>query len=89
MVIWMSVDNFGWHRTVIDETTGESIGACSGAMAYFGVPLYALKFVPTVLTGIMAFKTKRVDDLIYSESKWILTYIIVTVQVSTMPYVLL
>jgi hypothetical protein len=45
--------------------------------------IYVLLFIPTILTGIMAWKTSGVDDL-YSESKWVLAFILVQFQVSWM-----
>ena len=76
-----SSGNFRWERQVIDETTGETIGGCNidPVVGYFG-PIYALHFIPSVLAGVMAWKTSGVDDL-YSESKWVLTFILVQVQV--------
>ena len=44
------------------------------------VPIYVLHFIPTILTGIMAWKTSGVDDL-YSESKWVLAFMLVQFQV--------
>lgn len=79
--LWTALGSFVWVRKVIDETTGESIGRCEGDHADLWIaPIYILHFVPTVLAGIMAYKTSGMDDL-YSEAKWVLTFILVQVQV--------
>ncbi|CAB9517630.1 Gamma-aminobutyric acid (GABA) B receptor [Seminavis robusta] len=78
--IWTARGAYGWERIEIDEVTGESIGSCTGDVApclYFtGMFL----FIPVALAGIMAYKTLGVDDL-YSESKWVLIFILVQFQV--------
>ena len=79
--VWTAMDNFVWVRKVLDETTGETIGRCeSEHAALYIAPIYILHFVPTVLAGIMAFKTSGMDDL-YSEAKWVLVFILVQIQV--------
>ena len=73
--------DFNWERTEIDPVTGESIGRCRGDhTAAFLVPVGIICVIPTVLTGVMAWKTSDVDD-VYSESKWIFTLILVQLQV--------
>ena len=70
-----------WERHVTDEISGESIGRCTNdGSIVFLFPLYALHFLPMILAGIMAFKTSGVDDL-FSESKWVLAFILVQLQV--------
>ena len=70
-----------WERHITDEISGASIGRCAGedSIVYL-FPIYLLHFVPMILAGIMAFKTSGVDGL-YSESKWVLAFILVQVQV--------
>jgi hypothetical protein len=51
------------------------------ASAAIVAPIYILHFIPAILTGILAWKTSGVDDL-YSESKWVLAFILVQFQVS-------
>lgn len=79
---WTAFTDFGWKRSVIDETTGESMGQCDGGgnMVLLLLAL-ALTLIPTLLTEIMAWKTIDVDAA-FSESKWIFALILVQFQVS-------
>ena len=79
---WTAISDFGWEREEIDDLSGESLGRCTGSHSVaFLVPVGIICVVPTMLTGIMAWKTSDVDDL-YSESKWIFSLILVQLQVS-------
>jgi hypothetical protein len=79
--IWTGLDGFEWRREEINEITGESIGECnSDHAAAFLAPLVVLMVVPTIMTAVMAWKTKDVDGA-YSESQWIFTMIVVQVSV--------
>lgn len=81
LAAFTAVGDFNWERTEIDSVTGESIGRCRGDhTAAFLVPVGIICVIPTVLTGVMAWKTSDVDD-VYSESKWIFTLILVQLQV--------
>ncbi|CAB9526143.1 Gamma-aminobutyric acid (GABA) B receptor [Seminavis robusta] len=81
LAVWSATGDHGWERTIIDPTTGESIGSCHmGQIAMFVIPLTIVNFIPTLLTLVMAWKTHDVDDL-YSESKWIFPLILVQFQV--------
>jgi hypothetical protein len=77
--VWTAVDTRTWERTEINDETGESIGQCSRS-DYFLVPLIFLMLLPTVMTGVMAWKTKDVSED-YSEARWIWIMIIVQFEV--------
>ena len=81
LIVWTSVSEFGWVRQEIDSVTGESIGLCTGGNSdiYFA-PIYFFEFLTIVLALIMAWKTVGIDDL-YSDSKWVLAFILVQIQV--------
>ena len=76
LAAWTLYDPLSWVRVEVNEISGESIARCdSDAMPIF-VPLLAvLVFVPTLLTCIMAWKTKDVDET-FTESAWIFTLIL-------------
>ena len=76
LAAWTLYDPLSWVRVEVSEISGESIARCdSDAMPIF-VPLLAvLVFVPTLLTCIMAWKTKDVDET-FTESAWIFTLIL-------------
>jgi hypothetical protein len=80
--IWTGLDDsLVWSREEINEITGESIGECnSDHMTAFLAPLVVLMVLPTIMTGVMAWKTKDVDGA-YSESQWIFTMIVVQCEV--------
>jgi hypothetical protein len=81
LAAWTATGDYRWERSEIDDITGETIGRCNGGVTYvYMFFIYLLHFVPAVLAGIMAYKTTGVDDL-YSEAKWVLTFILVQVQV--------
>ena len=81
LAVWTAVGDFGWERYEIDDMSGESMGKCKGNYSIaFLVPVGVLCVIPTVLTGIMAWKTSDVDT-VYSESKWIFALILVQIQV--------
>ncbi|CAB9524353.1 Gamma-aminobutyric acid (GABA) B receptor [Seminavis robusta] len=74
-------DGHGWERSTLDETTGDSIGRCViGDASFLIAVIYILHFIPAIMAGVMAWKTSGVDDL-YSESKWVLAFILVQIQV--------
>jgi len=82
LIAWTVSGGYGWERVDIDAISGESIGRCNGpneTLAYI-LPIYVLHFVPVILAGVMAWKTCGIDDL-YSESKWVLAFILVQMQV--------
>jgi hypothetical protein len=79
--LWTGLDSFGWRRDEINEITGESIGEChSDYMTAFLAPLVVLMVLPTIMTGVMAWINKDVDGA-YSESQWIVTMIVVQMEV--------
>ena len=81
LAVWTAISDFRWEREEIDELSGESIGRCTGSHTVaLLVPVAIICVIPTVLTGIMAWKTSDVDDL-YTESKWIFSLILVQLQV--------
>ena len=65
---------FGWVRTVVDPVTGESFGQCDGdgsnELRNWFLCIFLVGSVPEVLTLVMAYKTRDVDD-VYAESSWI------------------
>jgi 7 transmembrane sweet-taste receptor of 3 GCPR/Receptor family ligand binding region len=74
--LWTGLDPLVWTRDVIDPYTGESVGYCqSDDLWAYAATLAVLMFIPTALTGVMAWKTKDVDAL-YSDSSWIFTLIV-------------
>jgi hypothetical protein len=74
--LWTGLDPLVWTREVLDAYTGASVGYCqSDHLWAFAAPLAVLMFIPTVLTGVMAWKTKDVDAA-YSDSGWIFTLIV-------------
>lgn len=81
--VWTSKTDYGWERAYIDEATGESIAKCADGMdeLQFWIPIALLAMIPTLLTGIMAWKTIDVDAA-YSEAKWIFALMLVHFQVS-------
>ncbi|KAL7566630.1 hypothetical protein ACA910_003465 [Epithemia clementina (nom. ined.)] len=81
LIIWTLLDPLRWTRVEINEFTGESIGKCesNNSFAYF-IPLVVIMLIPTVLTCIMAYKTKDVDDS-YTESWWIFILVVVQIEV--------
>ena len=78
--LWTAGDAYGWERLEIDEISGESIGQCTGNVAPCLYLTGFFLFVPVALAGAFAYKTLGVDDL-YSESKWVLIFILVQFQV--------
>jgi hypothetical protein len=82
LTCWTVVDDFGYHRTEVDETSGESIGEChSENMWNWFIPMAVCAVIPTILAFIMAWKTKDVDDS-YSETWWIFAMILIQLEVS-------
>ena len=78
--IWTAKSSYQWERVELDET-GESMGSCVGENEFkLLVPIGILVMVPTILTGIMAYKTIDVDAT-YSEAKWIFSLMLVQCQV--------
>lgn len=81
LLYWTVSVDFGWYRREIDDITGETIGQCNGDSLWILTVLMLLLVIPIVLSAVMAYKTLGVDDL-YSEGKWVLTFILVQFQVS-------
>ena len=70
-----------WDRAEIDAATGESIATCNSKL--FGAFIWPLAFfmlIPTVLTGIMAWKTQDVDAS-FSDAFWVGVLIVVQIEV--------
>lgn len=75
------LDSMQWRRVQVNSETGETIGRCdSEHFAAFLIPLVLIMIIPTVLTMIMAWKTKDIDGS-YSESYWISVMVIVQLEV--------
>jgi len=76
--LWTGLDTLQWERITIYAYTGESIGHCDSEFTgAYAVGLAVLMLIPTIFTGIMAWKTKDVDDA-YAESWW--TFMLIFVQ---------
>ena len=79
--VWTATDSLVWVRTELDEYTGESIGSCeSEYMNIFASILLVILIIPTLLTLLMAWKTKDVSDE-FSEAKWVWILIVVQIEV--------
>ena len=80
--VWTAKTDYGWERVEIDETTGESMAKCAAGAEEIGfwIPIALLAMIPTLLTGVMAWKTIDVDAA-YSEAKWIFALMLVHFQV--------
>ncbi|KAL7580733.1 hypothetical protein ACA910_001017 [Epithemia clementina (nom. ined.)] len=81
LVLWTVLDPLKWDRRELNEQTGESIGQCQSKNigAYVG-PLLAIMIIPTLLTGLMAYKTKDVDEA-FTESWWVFVLMLVQLEV--------
>jgi hypothetical protein len=83
--VWSAVVNYGWRRTVTNDLTGESFGACGnldgddGLWWFLAVVLTA--GFPVIMALLKAWKTKDVDDS-FAESGWIFALVFVQFQVS-------
>ncbi|CAB9516932.1 Gamma-aminobutyric acid (GABA) B receptor [Seminavis robusta] len=81
LTVFQVTDPLKWERVEIDANTGESIGQCtSETMRYYIFALAGVMMIPSVLTCVMAWKTKDVDDT-YSESSWIFNLVIVQLEI--------
>ena len=82
LTLWNIIDPLVWNRKEIDASTGESIGMCDSSdnVTVFLVPLALVLLIPSCLMGLMAFRTKDVDEA-FSESKWIFILILVQFEV--------
>lgn len=81
LAAWTIHDPLVWTRTTINDYTGESIAQCNSDSSPIYIPLLAVVVaIPTVLTCVMAWKTKDVDET-FTESSWIFTLIILQIQV--------
>jgi len=82
LTVWTTATDHGWERIELDETTAESIGSCTVDTAgyYILLSIAILAFFPTLLAGVMAWKTIDVDE-IFSESKYTFSMILVQFQV--------
>lgn len=79
--LWTGLDSMTWERSETDSVTGESTAKCqSDHFAAFMVPLVFLMLLPSLLTTVMAWKTKDIDGS-YSESYWILIMNIVQLEI--------
>ncbi|CAB9524896.1 Gamma-aminobutyric acid (GABA) B receptor [Seminavis robusta] len=75
LAIFTVKTDYGWWRIVIDDVTGESVGACvSQSPTMFYVPIYVLQLITVTAACIMACKTVSLDGM-YSDSKWVLAFI--------------
>lgn len=81
LTFWQVVDPLKWARVELDEVTGESIGQCdSVTMRYYIIVLAIVMIIPSLLTGLMAWKTRDVDTS-YSEHAYIFTLVVIQLQV--------
>ena len=75
--------NYGWQRIIVDDTSGESVGYCAtsdGTVNWGSYVVAVLLLVPIAHAGGVAYKTFGMDEL-YSDSKWVLVYILLQFQV--------
>lgn len=75
--------DYGWYRVVIDEVSGESVGSCDTSDGYIPWSYYLMHaafMLPIFHAARVAYKTLGMDEL-YSESKWVLVFILLQFQV--------
>jgi hypothetical protein len=78
---WTTFDPMEWKRKVMNSDTGESIGQCDcDNLVAWTVSIAFLMLIPTLLTLLMAWKTKDIASC-YSESKWIFIMVVVQLEV--------
>lgn len=81
LTLMTALDPPTWTHVEVDEESGEVLGTCEmDHPAAFIPPLVIVVLIPAVLTELMAWKTKDVDDA-YSESNWIFIMILVQLEV--------
>ncbi|CAB9517308.1 Gamma-aminobutyric acid (GABA) B receptor [Seminavis robusta] len=81
LAAWTIHDPLAWQRDEVDKYSGESIGQCDSDSMWIYVPLLMIVMsIPTLLTCVMAWKTKDVDET-FTESSWIFILIVVQIQV--------
>lgn len=81
LACWTATSDMKWERIEIDDGTGETIGKCvGGEESALWIPICLCVMIPSILTGVMAWKTIDVDA-VYSEAKWIFTLMLVQCQV--------
>jgi gamma-aminobutyric acid type B receptor len=81
LTTWTLHDPIKWVRVEINERTGESLGQCdSHYMNAYVTALGLVVAIPDLMTCVMAWKTKDVDET-YSESTWIFSLIVLQLQV--------
>ena len=74
---------YGWYREIIDVTSGESVGYCNSIGGTSDWSFYVVNFLlllPMFHAGRVAYKTLGMDEM-YSESKGVLVYILLQIQV--------
>jgi hypothetical protein len=83
--VWSAVENYGWHRTVVDNLSGESYGNCGNLNGddnwWWFIAIVLTAGFPVLMALLMAWKTKDVEDS-FSESWWIFALVFVQFQVS-------
>lgn len=75
--------DYGWYRVVVDEVSGASVGSCDTSDGYVPWSYYLLHvtlMLPIFHAARVAYKTLEIDEL-YSESKWVLVFILLQFQV--------
>lgn len=81
LTIWTVVDPIQWIRLEIDADSGASIGRCEcDHAAAFSTILIILMVIPTLLTEVMAWKTRDIDGA-YAEGWYIFVLILVQLEV--------
>lgn len=79
--LWTALEPLHWNRVEINDFTGASIGQCDSKNTLaFIIPLACIALIPTVLTMLMAWKTKDVDDS-FAESWWIFLLIVMQLEI--------
>ena len=86
MSVWTATDDVQWKRVEINSYNGDSIGKCySDHMGIFILAIALVALVPLVLTGVMAWKTRDVDEA-YSESSWIFALIVLQLELIVLAF---
>ena len=78
-----ATENYGWQRIIVDDLSGECVGYCAtsdGTVNWSSYVVAVLLLVPIAHAGGVAYKTFGMDEL-YSDSKWVLIYILLQFQV--------
>lgn len=81
LLVWTVLHPFLWVREIVDPVSGASYGRCSSGehTLVYMIVILTLMVITTVATGMMAWKTKDIDER-FAEAKWIFYTIFVQIQ---------